>query len=70
MPTNQVLAGGVAGAVVTIAVYAFKQSQPALVIPPELVAAATTIVSFVSAWFVRNRATDPVAAAPLAQPAE
>lgn len=72
LPTNKVLAGGIAGAIVTLAIFFAQRYDPAISVPGDVVAAATTFVSFGCAWFVRNRAVEPSPApsgpAPGAQP--
>jgi hypothetical protein len=61
MPTNKVLAAGIAGAIVTVAIFVAQQFQPGFTMPAEVVAASTTIVSFACAYLVRNRAIEPAA---------
>ena len=57
-PTNKVLAGGIAGAVVTVAVFVVQQYDPGFTVPEPVIAAATTIVTFACAWLVRNPAVE------------
>lgn len=51
MGNNAATGGGVAGAVVAIAIWIFEQIFPQIKIPPEIAAAFTTVASAIGAWF-------------------
>ncbi len=64
-PIRKVTAGGIAGAVTTIAVWALNAyvlpAQKPL--PPEIAAAVTTVLSFMVAYMVPPAATDGIVGA-------
>ena len=64
-PTNKVLAGGLAGALVTCAVFAIQQVAPGFAPGEATVALVTALLSFALSWLVRDRAT-PAPGAPRA----
>lgn len=66
MPTNKVIAGSIAGAIVTLGMFAMKSQWPEFVVPADVAAAATTVVSFLFAYFVPDRANVPTNASPMA----
>jgi hypothetical protein len=54
MPTNKVAAGGAAGALATIAVWAVQEFAKTPV-PPEVAVALSALFTFVVQWFVPDR---------------
>ena len=54
-PTSKVVAGGAAGAAVTIAVWG--ASLVGLEVPPEVAGAAVVLVSFAAAYIVPDRSS-------------
>lgn len=55
-PTQKVAAGGIAGALATILVFA--AGQAGFEITPEVAVAFGTVLSFAASYFKRNKATD------------
>ncbi len=56
-PTNKVMAGGLAGALVTCAIFAVQLVAPGFAPGEATVALVTALLSFALSWLVRDRAT-------------
>jgi hypothetical protein len=56
LPTNKVLAGGLAGAVVSSAIFVVQQFRPDFVMGDAAVASFITLVSFALSYVVKDRA--------------
>ena len=57
MPTNKVSAGALAGAITTVAIWAWNTNFMSHPIPAEMAAAFTTIFAFVLSYMVPNAPT-------------
>ena len=54
-PTCKVEFASYAGAIVTVAIFLIRYVDPAFSMPPDVVAAVTTLVAAGVAWYVRER---------------